>query len=146
MMRFCYAVRSVGGFRSIGSLALFCARRDTRTTETEPAARRVAFLGHLVAYVKVLRLNCRTLGPIPREALADALDAEAGTQVVLDFEGVESISSEGLTALLKMVELGKVRGAFGSLRLRNVHPDIAEVFRITRLDQVFQISGHWSDP
>ena len=66
--------------------------------------------------------------------------------MVLDFHGVESISSKALAALLKMGELAKVRGAFGRLRLRNVHPDIAEVFRITRLDQVFQISSHQSDP
>jgi anti-anti-sigma factor len=109
--------------------------------------------GHLLWFfrqdegdIKVLRLNCRTLGPIPREALADALDAEAGTQVVLDFDGVESISSEALAALLKMGEFAKVQGAFERLRLRNVHPDIAEVFRITRLDQVFQISSHQNDP
>ena len=58
-------------------------------------------------------------------------------RVVLDFGHVQYLPYEALGALVNL----KKRLAFrGRLVFRNVHPDLREVFRMTRLDQVFEIN------
>jgi anti-anti-sigma factor len=71
----------------------------------------------------------------------DTLTSEAseklGVQLVLDPCNVQYMSS---TALGKLINLKKkVMGVRGRLKIENLHSDLLEVFRITCLDQVFDI-------
>jgi anti-anti-sigma factor len=58
-----------------------------------------------------------------------------GRPLVIDMSEVEYLGS---AVIARLVELRKdVDSQGGRLRIRNLHSDLAEVFRITRLDQVF---------
>ena len=62
---------------------------------------------------------------------------EGHTKILLNFGNVQYLSS---AALGKLINLKKKVGAVkGALKLCCIHPDLLEVFRITRLDQVFEI-------
>lgn len=57
--------------------------------------------------------------------------------VLLNFEGVEFLSSAALNKLILMDK--KVKQVGGILRLCNLRAEIMEVFTITRLNRVFDI-------
>ena len=57
--------------------------------------------------------------------------------VLLNFDGVEFMSSAALNKLILMDK--KVKSVGGVLRLCNLKPEIMEVFTITRLNRVFDI-------
>src|SRR5262245_62829808 len=62
---------------------------------------------------------------------------EGHSRLLLNFSNVQYLSS---AALGKLINLKKKLGAVkGSMKLCCIHPDLLEVFRITRLDQVFEI-------
>jgi anti-sigma B factor antagonist len=65
------------------------------------------------------------------------VDEEGHKNILLNFSNVQFLSS---AALGKFINLKKRIGAVkGKLKLCCIHPDLFEVFRITRLDQVFEI-------
>ena len=64
------------------------------------------------------------------------LDA-AGTPSVLDFGGLEYISSAGLGVLLALHK--RLLAAGGGLRLVNVNSHIHDIFRFSGFDQVFVV-------
>lgn len=69
--------------------------------------------------------------------LTSLIEKEKRQKVLLNFSNVEFMSS---AALGKLVSLDKtVRKAGGALKLCNIRPEIYEVFKITNLNQVFQI-------
>ena len=70
------------------------------------------------------------------ERIADLVRNRAENRpLVIDMSEVEYLSS---AVIARLVELRKdVDSRGGRLRIRNLHSDLAEVFRITRLDQVF---------
>lgn len=68
--------------------------------------------------------------------LRDWLRQRGIRRYVLDLAEVHFVGS---AVLASMVQLRKHLGKDDALFLRHVHPDIAEVLRITRLDQVFRI-------
>jgi anti-anti-sigma factor len=69
----------------------------------------------------------------------DGAFAPVGERIVLDLSDVRYLSSADLGKLTKLRRrLGASRG---KLRLRNLHPDLREVFRISRLDEVFEIEA-----
>ena len=71
------------------------------------------------------------------QELYDLVEREGKKKIVLNFGHVEFLSS---AALGKLINLKKKVGAVkGKLKLCCIHPDLLEVFRITRLDQVFEI-------
>jgi len=71
------------------------------------------------------------------EQLYSLVEDEGHKQLLLNFGNVQYLSSE---ALAKLINLKKKVGAVkGKLKLCCIHPDLLEVFRITRLDQVFEI-------
>ena len=78
---------------------------------------------------------------LDRESLASLIDSVAlrpGVRLVIDFSDVRHISSAGLAELIKLKrKLGGVRARVG---FENVHPDLVEVFRLTRLDRVFDLT------
>ena len=71
------------------------------------------------------------------DTLTDKASEKHGAQLVLDLGNVQSLSSAALGKLIDLKK--KVVGVRGRLRIENLHPDLLDVFRITRLDQVFDI-------
>ena len=70
------------------------------------------------------------------DRISDLIGEEPGRSIVLDLSATTYITS---AALARMINLKKrLFARRGRLLIRNLHPDLAEVFRITRLDQVFE--------
>ncbi len=69
--------------------------------------------------------------------LFNLVDDDHRQKIILDFTNVEYLSSAALGKLITMEK--KVKAAGGKLRLCAIRPDIKEVFKITRLDKLFQI-------
>lgn len=72
------------------------------------------------------------------DRLIDSLvEVRSGRRLVIDFSGVQCLASP---VLGKLIHLKKRLGAAGGrLGLQHVHPDLMAVFRITRLDRVFDL-------
>jgi anti-sigma B factor antagonist len=69
--------------------------------------------------------------------LFSLVDDDHRQKIVLDFTNVEYLSSAALGKLITMDK--KVKAAGAKLRLCAIRSDIKEVFKITRLDKLFQI-------
>jgi anti-anti-sigma factor len=100
--------------------------------------------GHLLWFtwddlvdVQVIKPTSALIQPELLERLVGFLAVREGMRLVLDLDNVQYISSPILGALIKLKK--HVSSDRGRLRLRNIHPDLREVFRITRLEQVFII-------
>lgn len=76
--------------------------------------------------------NANELG----EALNSAIDA-GRTQLVLDLENVEYMSSAGLRELVNALK--KVKRGTGDLRLAAIAPRVMEVLELSGLDTIFEI-------
>ena len=71
------------------------------------------------------------------DALFDLVDKQYKTKLLLNFESVEYLSS---AALGKLITLNKrIKEENGELKLCNIIPEIYEVFRITKLNRLFEI-------
>jgi len=71
------------------------------------------------------------------DALFDLVDKQYKTRLLLNFENVEYLSS---AALGKLITLNKrIKEENGELKLCNIIPEIYEVFRITKLNRLFEI-------
>jgi anti-anti-sigma factor len=100
--------------------------------------------GHLLWFTQEDRDGDRTikfadnmLRPESLDGLIDSVSLWDGSRLVLDFKEVLYLSS---SALGKLISLKKQVGAMRrQLVFRHVHPDLLEVFRVTRLDQVFEV-------
>ena len=66
-----------------------------------------------------------------------AIDASTETRIVLDFSKVQFMSSSMIGKLVKLHK--KVKSFKAKMKLCAVSPDIQEVFKITRLDKLFEI-------
>ncbi len=73
------------------------------------------------------------------DQLYQLVDVEGKRQILLNFGNVQYLSSAALGKLINLKK--KVGAAKGKLKLCCIHPDLLEVFKITRLDQVFEISA-----
>ena len=71
------------------------------------------------------------------EEMFSLVDKEHIKHILLNFEGVEFLSSAALNKLILMDK--KVKQVGGVLRLCNLRAEIMEVFTITRLNRVFDI-------
>jgi anti-sigma B factor antagonist len=99
---------------------------------------------HISCPVVVLRIE---MAQLIGDTLADAIREEFLTarklvnarHVVVDFEAVTYLSSASFRPLLSL--LREVRAHGGRLVLCNLHPDVHEVFSVTRL-----ISSHGATP
>jgi len=60
-----------------------------------------------------------------------------GVQLIINFENVKFLTSSVLGLLIRISK--KVYETEGILRLCSIGPKILEVFRITRLDKIFEI-------
>lgn len=71
------------------------------------------------------------------EEIAGLVDAALSPKLLISFANVDHLSSAALGALITINN--RVKGRQGQLRLANIDPQIAEVFKITKLDKLFQI-------
>jgi anti-sigma B factor antagonist len=63
--------------------------------------------------------------------------------ILLDFEGVEFLSSAALGKLITFDR--KVKTAKGRLKMCGISPGILEVFQVTKLNKVFDIREHLAE-
>ncbi len=71
------------------------------------------------------------------DSVMSVLEQSQGINLILDFRNVRSLSSAALGLLIRVSK--RVYERNGRLRLCNINPTIYEIFRITRLDRVFDI-------
>ena len=91
--------------------------------------------------VKLVRMRTEALRT---EAEVEALGRglmdlaeEPGTRVVLSFLGVKHLTSLVLGRLIHVHK--RLAESGGELRLADIHPQLFEIFSITRLDRLFKI-------
>jgi anti-sigma B factor antagonist len=73
-----------------------------------------------------------------QDSIMPLIEENQGIKLVIDFSNVEFLSSSVLGLLIKISK--KVYETAGELRLCSISDKINEIFKITRLDKVFQIS------
>jgi len=71
------------------------------------------------------------------EELDRLVESEPNVKLLLDFKNVDHLSSAALGMLINLNK--KVRERNGGLKLSNINRQIYEVFKITRLNRVFDI-------
>ena len=71
------------------------------------------------------------------DELARLIDADSNPRLLLNFTGVEHLSSAALGTLITVNNKVKAKG--GQLRLSDIDEQIYEVFVITKLNKLFQI-------
>ena len=71
------------------------------------------------------------------EELLSLVDKEGKKKILLDFSGVDFISSVLLAALINLDK--KMRATGGKLAMCGMRPEIFELFCITKLDRLFDI-------
>ena len=77
------------------------------------------------------------------ERLGEIVEDEPDPKLLLDFRNVEHLSSAALGMLITLnKQLGERQGR---LVLANIHPQIYEVFKITRLNKLFTIHSNTED-
>jgi anti-sigma B factor antagonist len=72
-----------------------------------------------------------------RESIEAVIEQAGRVHLVLDFRHVRFLSSAGLGLLIRVSKRVAEQG--GQLKLANIHPGIYEVFKITRLTNIFDI-------
>jgi anti-sigma B factor antagonist len=77
------------------------------------------------------------------EELVALVTTDKCFNILLNFEGVEFLSSAALNKLISLNNKTKTAG--GKLRLCNLRAEIKEVFTITKLDRVFDIRKSEAD-
>lgn len=71
------------------------------------------------------------------DQLYSLVDTEGHRQLLLNFGNVQYLSSAALGKLINLKK--RVTAAGGNVKLCCIHPELKVVFKITRLDNVFQI-------
>ncbi len=71
------------------------------------------------------------------EELVKLVDAQPGISLLISFKNVEHLSSAALGMLITLNK--KVQELNGRLKLSDISPQIFEVFKITRLNKLFDI-------
>lgn len=71
------------------------------------------------------------------EELHRLVEAEPGIKLLLNFKNVDHLSSAALGMLITLNK--RIKESNGSLKLSNINRQILEVFKITRLNRVFDI-------
>jgi anti-anti-sigma factor len=87
--------------------------------------------------VQFIKPTCAVLDPDYVDRLKHAFSEKQGVQLVLDLSHIQYIRSDTLGKLIGLKK--QLAGVKGRLTLAHLHPDLWEVFRITRLDRVFDI-------
>lgn len=77
------------------------------------------------------------------EELLALVSSENRGALLLNFDGVQFLSSAALGKLIKLDKT--IKSAGGKLKLSCIRPEIHEVFSITKLDQMFDIKETEAD-
>ncbi len=77
------------------------------------------------------------------EEIGDIVAEDPSPKLLISFDNVDHLSSAALGTLITINN--KIKAKDGQLRLANINEQILEVFRITRLDRLFQIHEHTND-
>ncbi|MDR3633205.1 MAG: STAS domain-containing protein [Isosphaeraceae bacterium] len=100
--------------------------------------------GHLLWFTwedigdaQVIKLSGNLLDAALVGPLFASLERRPGGCFVFDFADAQYVASQILGKLIDLKR--KVQLTHGKLQLQNLHPDLREIFRMTRLDQVFDI-------
>jgi anti-anti-sigma factor len=100
--------------------------------------------GHLLWFawedlgpIQIVRPTGSRLDPESLDRLIDSLEMRSGMRLVIDFSEVQYLASPIPGKLINLKK--RLRMGGGRLGLQHVHPDLVEVFRITRLDRVFDL-------
>lgn len=72
-----------------------------------------------------------------REELAKLVEGKDGIKLLLSFKNVEHLSSAALGVLITLNK--QIADQQGKLKLSDISPQIYEVFKITRLNRLFEI-------
>ncbi len=91
---------------------------------------------HIVEFADRKILEEPSISEIGDE-LAGLVEANPGSKLLLSFKNVEHLSSAALGTLITLNK--KVEGVEGRLKLADISPQIYEVFKITRLNKLFEI-------
>ena len=84
-------------------------------------------------------LNIQELG----QELFGLVEGENRSKLLLNFSGVDFLSSSALGKLITLDK--KVKAAGGMLKLCRIRPEIYEVFAITKLNRLFDIKDEEAD-
>lgn len=71
------------------------------------------------------------------QELYAVVESTPGIKLIVDFDGVLYLSSSALGKLISLKR--KVEEKAGTLKMCRIKPEIMEVFRITKLDMIFDI-------
>jgi anti-sigma B factor antagonist len=71
------------------------------------------------------------------EEIRRLVEAQQAPKLLISFANVDHLSSAALGTLITINN--QVKDRAGQLRLANIDPQIYEVFKITKLDRIFQI-------
>ena len=71
------------------------------------------------------------------DQLREVAESENAVRILLNFQNVQHLSSAALGMLITLNNLVKEKK--GRLKLSNINPQIYEVFKITRLNKLFEI-------
>ena len=80
------------------------------------------------------------LDTVAAQQIAETIDPllqHADQNIILDCEKMPFISSSGLRIFLKIRKEVAAKG--GKMYLKNVCPDVMQVFKMTKLDDIFEI-------
>lgn len=98
--------------------------------------------------IRILKLTGRldqTTAESFRQKLIPHLNecGASGKPLLLDFSGVEYISSIGLRVMILAAK--QVKAQNGKVAIANLTPNVAEVFEIGRFNLVFQVFKNYDD-
>ncbi|MFL6716740.1 MAG: STAS domain-containing protein [Burkholderiaceae bacterium] len=95
--------------------------------------------------VAIIRPASRRLDSAVAPAFKEAmlkLIQEGDKRLVLDLEGVDFMDSSGLGVLVSVL---KALGGSGALGVCNLKGGVQSLFKLTRMDKVFAISGNLAE-
>jgi anti-sigma B factor antagonist len=119
--------------------AAFDCSGDVKMSEQPSRLRVTDYNGVTVVHFadrKILEeLSISEIG----EELTQLVDSRVNIRLLLCFENVEHLSSAALGMLITLKR--RVDERKGKLRLADIRPQIFEVFKITRLNKLFDIHG-----
>jgi anti-anti-sigma factor len=88
----------------------------------------------------VIQLECAGNRPAHLDEITSQIPRGARiVDLVLDFQEIRGLYSDDLARLITLKK--QLDAAGGDLKLRHLHPELREIFRITRLDEVFRIEA-----
>lgn len=82
------------------------------------------------------------LDTVAAQQVSETIDKvlqQADHDIILDCEKMPFISSSGLRIFLKIRKEAAAKG--GKMYLKNICPDVQQVFKMTKLDDLFEIIG-----